>query len=119
MNRNIFRITKLASRLAIKFFPAIALALALTLAISARADDRAIKARVAPIYPEIAKRMKVEGTVSVEATVDATGKVTAAKSVGGNALLAPAAEDAVLKWKFDSGAGVSKVKVEINFVLAH
>lgn len=121
MNRTIFcKINRVASRLlAVRLLPAVALALAVTLAIPARADDRAIKSKVPPIYPEIAKRMKVEGVVAVEATVDPSGKVTAAKSVGGNALLAPAAEDAVLKWKFDPGAGTSKVKVDINFVLTH
>jgi hypothetical protein len=43
--------------------------------------------------------------------------VSEAKAVGGNRLLAPAAEDAVRKWKFESGSGTSKVKVEINFAM--
>lgn len=105
--------------LGLRLIPAVALALAFILAIPASAEDRAVKSKVPPIYPEIAKRMKVEGVVAVEATVDASGKVISAKSVGGNALLAPAAEDAVTKWKFESGAGTAKVKVDINFVLAH
>jgi TonB family protein len=62
--------------------------------------------------------MRASGTVSIEATVDASGNVSDAKAVDGNRLLAPAAEDAVRKWKFEAGPGVTKVKVDVNFSLA-
>ena len=84
-------------------------------AITARADERAVKTRVAPIYPELAKRMKISGMVTVQVTVDSEGKVTDAKATNGNRLLAGAAEDAVRKWKFAPGDGTSVVSVEINF----
>jgi TonB family protein len=84
-------------------------------AVTAHAEERAIKARVAPVYPELAKRMKISGTVNVQVTVDAEGKVTDAKATNGNRLLAGAAEDAVRKWKFAPGDGISVVNVEINF----
>jgi TonB family protein len=84
-------------------------------AVTAHADERAVKARVAPVYPELAKRMKISGTVNVQVTVDAEGKVTDAKATNGNRLLAGAAEDAVRKWKFAPGDGTSVVIVEINF----
>jgi len=80
--------------------------------------DRAIKSRVAPSYPEIAKRMKISGVVKMEATVDADGKVTAVKTLEGNRMLAPAAEDAVHKWRFAAGDGVETVPVEVNFAIA-
>ncbi|MGA2250457.1 energy transducer TonB [Terracidiphilus sp.] len=86
-------------------------------AVTARADERAIKTRVAPVYPELAKRMKISGSVSVQVTVDAEGKVTDAKATSGNRLLAGAAEDAVRKWKFVPGDGVSVITVEINFTM--
>jgi TonB family protein len=102
---------------AVKLLQAAVLALIVTSAMLARAaEDRAVKVRVAPIYPEIARRMKIYGTVNVEATVDANGKVSDAKAIGGNRLLAPAAEDAVRKWSFVPGSGTSKVNVDINFV---
>ena len=103
----------LSSRLACFVF----LALLAASAITAHADDRAIKSRVAPVYPELAKRMKIAGSVSVQVTVDAEGKVTDAKATNGNRLLAGAAEDAVRKWKFAPGDGVSVVTVEINFTM--
>ncbi len=92
-----------------------ALALLALVAVSARADERAVKSRVEPIYPELAKRMKISGPVNMEATVDANGKVTDVKTTSGNHLLAGAAEDAVRKWKFVSGDGTAVVHVEINF----
>jgi TonB family protein len=82
------------------------------------AGARPVKSRVEPIYPELAKRMKVEGTVKLEATVDAEGKVTEVKKISGNALLATAAEDAVHKWKYESGSGNTTVEVELTFAIA-
>jgi len=97
---------------------ALALAALLGLAMTARAEDRAVKSKVAPVYPEVAKRMRISGVVKVEATVDADGKVTEAKSLSGNMMLAPAAEDAVRKWRFAPAAADSKVDVDVNFTLA-
>jgi TonB family protein len=106
-------------RTGIRCMQAAALALALSLALPAHAaDDRVVKSRVAPVYPEVAKRMKVSGEVKIEATVEADGKVKNAKAVSGNHILGEAAEDAVRKWKFESGSGESVVVVTVNFTLA-
>jgi TonB family protein len=105
-------------RTAIRLFQAAALALVIMLALPASAaDSRAVKSRVAPAYPEIAKRMKISGVVVVEATVNAEGKVTAVKTVNGNRMLSPAAEDAVHRWTFEAGTGDATVQVELNFNL--
>jgi TonB family protein len=121
MNKRIFKKCSLGLRQAERrLLQAAALALLVTLAMPTRAaaEDRAVKVQVAPIYPEIARRMKVTGSVEIEATVDAAGNVSDAKTVGGNRILAPAAEDAVRKWKFVPGSGISKVKVKVNFELS-
>jgi TonB family protein len=100
-------------------FQAAALALLLAMAIPARAaNDRAVKSRVAPVYPEIAKRMKISGVVTVQATVDPEGKVTDAKAVSGNRALSPAAEEAVRKWRFAPADAQSTVMVEVTFALS-
>ncbi len=92
------------------------LALMTTLAVSASAADaRSVQSRVAPTYPEIAKRLKIAGTVRLEVTVDPSGKVTDVKSVSGNHMLTPAAEEAVRRWKFVPGTGIATVPVDINF----
>lgn len=89
----------------------------LALALPARAADRAILSRVPPAYPEIARRMRITGEVKLAVTVDADGKVTDIKPVSGNRVLSQAAEDAIRKWKFASGAGTDTVEISMNFAL--
>jgi TonB family protein len=102
-----------------RLLQAAALAAIVALALPAWAgDDRAIKSRVTPVYPEIAKRMRITGEVQLEATVDAQGKVKEVKPVSGNHMLEVAAEDAVRQWRFAPGDGDSVVTVSVNFTLS-
>jgi TonB family protein len=97
----------------------IALALAFVFVLAGRAaDERAVKSRVAPVYPEIAKRMRISGVVRLEVTVDAEGKVTDVKPLSGNGMLSQAAQDAVRKWKFVPGPEQTIVNVDLNFAPA-
>jgi TonB family protein len=119
MNNNRFEIRpNWMRRAGLRLIQAAALALMVVLAVPSRAaDDRAIKSRVAPNYPEIAKRMKVTGEVKLTVTVDASGKVIDVKPLSGNHILSEAAEEAVRKWKFEPGSGASTVEVAVNFSL--
>jgi TonB family protein len=93
-------------------------ALMLTMAMPGMAaDSRLVKSRVAPTYPEIAKRMRVEGTVKLEAAVDSQGAVTDVKELSGNHTLAVAAREALLKWKFAPAASNTNETIEISFNL--
>jgi TonB family protein len=93
-----------------------ALALILVMATPVRAaDSRSVKSRVPPVYPEIAKRLKIGGTVQLEATVNAQGKVMDVKTVSGNHILSLAAEDAVRKWQFAPGSEESNVEIAVDF----
>jgi TonB family protein len=119
MNKDcfIFRFNGLR-RTGVRLTQAAALALVLAMAIPAMAADaRAVKSRVAPVYPEIAKRMRITGDVKLAVTVDADGKVTDVKQVSGNHSLSQAAEDAVRKWKFEAAGGSSTMEVTLNFAL--
>ena len=101
---------------AVRLIHAMVFAMLIALAMPSRAaDDRPVRSRVAPTYPEIAKRMKIGGVVRLSVTVDAEGKVTDVKSISGNHALASAAEDAVRRWKFAPGAGEAVVDVDVNF----
>lgn len=120
MNRDCSEINpRRLPRAGMKLFQAAVLALGLALAMPARAvDARAVKSRVPPVYPEIAKRMRINGSVTVEAKVDADGKVNDVKTISGNRVLSTAAEEAVRHWRFEPGSGQSTVEVSINFTLA-
>lgn len=103
-----------------KFVQAAALALVLGMALPAMAGEaRPVKSRVPPVYPEIAKRMRVSGTVKLEAAVDAQGKVTDVKEVSGNHTLALAAREALMHWKFAPSNSDTNETVEINFDLGN
>ena len=77
--------------------------------------NRKIKSRVAPVYPELARRMSITGVVKVEVTVAPNGGVKNCKLVGGHPVLASAAIDAVKKWRFEPAAEESTGVVEFRF----
>src|SRR5229473_3091562 len=62
---------------------------------------RKVKTSVKPAYPEVARKMHITGTVRLEATVAADGKVRDTRVVGGSPLLAQEATNAVKKWKYE------------------
>ena len=55
---------------------------------------------VAPDYPQVARVAKIEGVVTLEATIDAQGQVRDVKVIGSIPLLDKAAVDAVSKWRY-------------------
>jgi TonB family protein len=55
-----------------------------------------------PVYPALAKSLRVSGDVVVDALIDATGKVTATKVVSGPDLLQNAAIQTVRQWKYEA-----------------
>ena len=56
--------------------------------------------RVEPVYPELAKRARVQGTVVLVVTVDEEGNVSDIKVSSGHPLLNEAAKAAVAQWKY-------------------
>lgn len=57
--------------------------------------------RVEPLYPEEARRLHVEGDVTLEATVNEKGEVADLRVIAGPALLVKAALNAVKQWKYE------------------
>jgi TonB family protein len=76
---------------------------------------RKAKTKVAPAYPELARRMNIVGTVKVLVTVLPNGNLKDTKVVGGNPLLVNAAMDALKKWKFEPADAESSGTVEFKF----
>jgi protein TonB len=56
--------------------------------------------KVQPDYPIIAKQLKIEGAVELEAVVSEAGVVEKVNIVSGNPVLTKPAVDAVKRWKF-------------------
>lgn len=99
----------------------VALLMALTvtvqpeLAVAQGELTRKAKSKVAPTYPELARRMNITGTVRVLVVVSASGTLKDTKVVGGNPLLVNAAMDALKKWKFEPADSESSGTVEFKF----
>ena len=76
---------------------------------------RKILRRVDPIYPEMARKANLNGTVKVIAVVAPDGKVKSVEPVGGSPLLVQASQDAIKQWKFAPAAAESREMVELHF----
>jgi len=78
--------------------------------------------RVEPEYPEAAKQQHIQGAVVLEAKVGQDGTVQHLAVISGNSMLATAASDAVLKWRFkplvQNGRGAPfQTRIKVDFVL--
>ena len=76
---------------------------------------RRAKSKVEPIYPDLARKMNITGTVKVAVVVAPNGTVKEAKLLGGHPVLANAALDAVRKWRFEPAAVDTSGVVDFKF----
>lgn len=77
-------------------------------------ENRKLIKKAEPVYPELARKMNLTGTVKVEINVAPDGSVTQVHILGGNPVLAEAVEDAVKHWKYASGPAETK-RLEFKF----
>jgi TonB family protein len=101
----------------LKAFPAIALAaLAFTAPLlHAQGKERTSIHKVPPVYPPIARQMGLTATVTVNITVDPSGKVTQAVTASHSKLFVPAAIDAAKQWKYTPADSTDTFSVDIIF----
>ncbi|HZI46925.1 MAG TPA: energy transducer TonB [Pyrinomonadaceae bacterium] len=77
-----------------------------------------------PVYPPMAKQIRLQGSVNVQVFIDETGKVISAKAISGHPLLVPEAQKAATQARFSpTMIGDTPVKVSgvitYNFVLGN
>ncbi len=78
-------------------------------------ERRAVE-KVAPVYPELAKRAHIQGAVRLEVVVRPNGIVKSTKVLGGSPALIEAASDAVRRWKFEAARDETTEIVQVMFV---
>ena len=78
-------------------------------------SERKVASRIAPTYPELARKMHIHGVVRVEAVVKANGTVKSTRVLGGNPVLVDAAIEAVGKWRFEPSQSESTEVVQLTF----
>ncbi len=87
------------------------------------AEGPVVIKRVDPVYPDLARRAGIDGTVELEVAIDATGKVTNVEVVRGLPLgLSQAAADAVHQWVYRpartaAGPVATRRTIRVRFVL--
>jgi len=83
----------------------------------------ALSRPVNPDYPLLARQMKVQGSVMLQALIGQDGGIQALRVVSGPAILAEAAREAVKQWRFkpyyQSGRPVeTEARITVNFTIS-
>ena len=81
-----------------------------------QANARKLKLSVPPEYPELARKMNIQGVARVLLTVSPDGRVVGVKELGGNPVLVAALVQAVRKWKYEAADRESEIEVRFEFV---
>ena len=81
-----------------------------------QSGGRKVKVNPPPDYPELARKMNIQGMARVLVTVATDGKVAGVKDLGGNPILVDALTQAVKKWKYEPADHESAVEVRFEFV---
>jgi TonB family protein len=76
---------------------------------------RKVRIKVDPVYPALARRMNLRGSVKFMVVVLPNGNLKDTKVMGGNPILVNAATDALKKWKFEPSQEESSGTVEFKF----
>jgi TonB family protein len=85
--------------------------------------SEAVSKSVQPAYPMLARQMKVQGSVVLQALIGRDGSIQSLKVLSGPAILASAAEEAVRQWRFkphmvNSEAVETQAKITVNFTIS-
>jgi periplasmic protein TonB len=78
---------------------------------------------VKPIYPQIAKAARVQGSVVIQANISKSGTIENLKVVSGHPMLVQSALDAVKQWRYrpymlNNEAVEVETQITVNFTLA-
>lgn len=77
--------------------------------------DRKIRNRVVPVYPELARKMKLVANVKVQVTVAPNGAVIQAKPIGGHPLLIAPSVDAAKMFRYEPAGSTTTNTIEFHF----
>jgi protein TonB len=82
-----------------------------------------VSRQVSPSYPLLAKQMKVQGAVVLEALISKTGSIQDIQIISGPAILSAAAREAVKQWHFkpyyQGGRPVeTEARITVNFTIS-
>ena len=67
-------------------------------------EGRKVLSQAQPDYPELAKRLRLQGKVKVQVIIGTDGIIKNTKIVGGNPVLVESTLEALKKWKYAPGS---------------
>lgn len=76
---------------------------------------RKVRLSPPPEYPELARKMSIQGVARVMVWVNPDGKVADVKELGGNPVLVAALVQAVKKWRYETADKQSTIEVRFEF----
>jgi TonB family protein len=79
------------------------------------ANARKILSRVAPQYPNLARKMRIQGSVKADVLVAPNGSVKSVEIKGGHPLLVQSAQDALHDWKWEPAPHETHEVIELRF----
>ena len=98
---------------------ALSMSTALSQTAQAQTNTRKLKVSVPPEYPELARKMNIQGVARVLLTVASDGRVVGVKELGGNPVLVASLVQAVHKWKYETADRESEIEVRFEFTQNH
>jgi TonB family protein len=86
----------------------------MAIAVQAQFAPRILR-RVEPVYPPLARTMRIQGTVRLQAAIDLDGSVAALKLISGHPLLVDAAMDAAKQYRYEPVSRWTIMPISITF----
>lgn len=78
-------------------------------------ESRKAVANPTPVYPEVARRLRLTGTVKVQVVIASNGQIKEVKVVGGHPVLVNAVEETLKNWKYAPASSETTASLEFNF----
>ena len=78
-------------------------------------DGRKVLSNPQPTYPEVARRLRLSGTVKVQIVIAPDGKVKETKIIGGHPIFVHSVEETLKEWKYAVSSGETTTTLEFSF----
>jgi TonB family protein len=78
-------------------------------------ETRKLISNPVPLYPEVAKRLRLVGVVKMIVLVGPDGRIKETRVIGGHPLLVSSVEETLKNWKYAPASSESTIQLEFNF----
>jgi TonB family protein len=93
----------------------LAMALSLGVANLRAQENRKAVSNPVPVYPDVAKRLHLVGSVKVQVVIGPDGRIKETNFIGGHPILVNAVEETLKNWKYAPASGETNAQLEFNF----